>query len=305
MSNPRCKAGTGWDTDWSRRAFLARGGALATVAALGPLASATSTAAAATTDPVATALSAGRVGVATALASSVLAAAGPAAAAVAPQPADSAAALEAGFAGLAVTDQTAIDILLDAVNTAPTEGSFATLSAAERQAFLTSTFGAVAFKGGPDQAFLTEHDSLYAGYLAAVRSGSLPAAPTDLGEPPCEDGDGSLPLAGSPPPAIPVSAAQALESVVFTALALIDNPPPAGSAASAASSGSGSASRSGGLAVVASTLGTQLSGLLAGLGIGTGSLGPAVASIDRRSETAGLPTLSDTLLSAISTWSSR
>lgn len=83
------------------------------------------------------------------------------------------AAVAAGFPSLDPSTQQAIDVALDAIEAAPSEGSFSQLDNDQRQAFMRQALAAGQPPEPPDTAFIEENQTLYSQYLAEADAGTL------------------------------------------------------------------------------------------------------------------------------------
>lgn len=213
---------TGLGSAWTRRQFVARGSAVAAALAVyGQLPQQ----AAADTPP---ALSGEELAVAAALVSAVLAAVGQPESQAAALGLQSPAALAAGYATLDGDSQAAVVYVLDAIDQAPSSGTFVSLSPADRGTLIASTL-AVLQPPPASASDVQNMDSLvadvsaaYPAVLAAIKAGSVPlSVPVQSGPeaPDAPPGPDELdPPTPDPPPQI------VLAETMLAGLRLVSQP---------------------------------------------------------------------------------
>jgi len=199
----------------------------------------------------------------------------------------------AAYGGLDATEQAAIDAILDAIDGAPSQGTFTQLTDSQRQTFLTTALAAGAAAQPPDTTFITDNQTLSSDYTTVIQGSFASTTEGDYsGDPPETDGDFSPPLATSPPAPTAISAAQQLRMTVFGGLLLIDAPPPAPPAVPPGDPNG---------PVIAAAV--QVSDTLDSQGLPTDSIDAQIASLDG-AYYAPIPFFSPTMAAAIAAWSS-
>jgi len=206
-----------WSQSWSRRQFLARGGATAGALALGGLIHAQQA-----RGQSSGALSAEEIAVLGALASAVVIALG--------QTGDGSA---LGLQSPATVAQTLTELLpavqtqmievLDAIDAAPSSGTFTSLSDSQRQAFMTQALAPLASSATLNATFQQEAESDYDDYAAQVAAGVPPSA-ADSVSPELVDISPAPPSTPAPVSSQVLSSADLLAFTIIDALQLIGSP---------------------------------------------------------------------------------